>query len=240
MDLAELQAAFSQATGMDVTLADPVWTTRYRAHRRGVSCYREGRVFVAGDAAHIRSPAGGQGMNTGLQDAANLAWKLAAVLRGAAPDLLDTYAAERRPVGQQVMATSDLMFSAAAGRTGWEATMRDWIARLVTSATSNVRSVQQRAFRTLSELDIAYPPSLVCEDAAPALGEAGPQVGQRAPNAAIARHTDVFDLLVGYGFTVLALSRKPLERDEARRGCARRARAGRRGDVPRDAAGGRP
>ncbi|MBC7801061.1 MAG: hypothetical protein H7Z10_10595, partial [Gemmatimonadaceae bacterium] len=96
------------------------------------------------------------------------------------------------------------------------ATVRDWIAKPAAAAISNMKSVQHKAFRTLSELDIAYPPGLA-EDAAPALGKAGPQIGQRAPNAPIARHTDVFDLTVGYGFTVLALSRKPLERDEADR-----------------------
>jgi len=217
MGLPELQAAFSQAAGMDVRLTDPVWTTRYRVHHRGVDTYRKGRAFVAGDAAHIHSPAGGQGMNTGLQDAANLAWKLAAVLRhGVPPGLLDTYDAERRPVGQQVVATSDKMFSAAAGKTGWEATVRDWIAKPAAAAISNMKSVQHKAFRTLSELDIAYPPGLG-EDTAPALGGAGPQVGPRAPHAAVARHADVFDLVAGYGWTVLALSRKPLERDEAGR-----------------------
>ncbi len=215
MDLPELQAAFRQATGTDATLSEPVWTTRYRVHHRGVDTYRKGRVFVAGDAAHIHSPAGGQGMNTGLQDAANLAWKLAAVLRhGASPSLLDTYDTERRPVGLQVVATSDKMFSAAAGKTGWEATVRDWIAKPAVAALSNMKSVQHRAFRTLSELDIVYPASFG-EDAAPKLGSLGPQVGQRAPNAAIARHRDVFDLTTGYGWTVLALSRKPLERAEA-------------------------
>ncbi|MBC7799087.1 MAG: FAD-dependent monooxygenase [Gemmatimonadaceae bacterium] len=216
MDLAEIQTAFSLAAGMDVTLSDPVWTTRYRVHHRGVDTYSKGRVFLAGDAAHIHSPAGGQGMNTGLQDAANLAWKLAAVLRGADRGLLDSYDAERRPVGQQVVATSDKMFSAAAGKTGWEATVRDWIAKPAAAAISNMKSVQHKAFRTLSELDIAYSPDFG-DDAAPALGKAGPQIGQRAPNATIARHTDVFDLTAGYGFTVLALSRKPLERDEAGR-----------------------
>ena len=219
MDLPELQAAMRKATGMDLTLTDPVWTTRYRVHHRGVNRYDRGRVFVAGDAAHIHSPAGGQGMNTGLQDAANLAWKLAAVLRaGAAPDLLDTYDTERRPVGAQVVATSDRMFSAAAGKRGWEATVRDWIAGPASAAISRLKPIQHKAFRTLAELDLHYGPSLYLEDAAPALGDhGGPGVGHRAPNAAVARHRDVFDLTAGYGFTVLALSRKPLELDEAHR-----------------------
>jgi 2-polyprenyl-6-methoxyphenol hydroxylase-like FAD-dependent oxidoreductase len=217
LDLAELEAVYAQATGLAVKLSDPVWTTRYRVHHRGVSSYGNGRVFVAGDAAHIHSPAGGQGMNTGLQDAANLAWKLAAALKGAPPDLLDTYDAERLPVGRQVVQLSDRMFSAAAGRTGWEATLRDWVARPVSAAISRMASVQHQAFRKLSQLEIAYPAGRFVEDAAPSLGEFGPQVGHRAPNAAIARHRDVFDLTVGYGFTVLALSRKPLEREQAHR-----------------------
>lgn len=97
LDLAEMQRGLEAAIALPVTLSDPVWVTRYRAHHRHVDRYAKGRCFVAGDAAHIHSPAGGQGMNTGLQDAANLAWKLAAVLRhGADPALLDSYDAERR------------------------------------------------------------------------------------------------------------------------------------------------
>ena len=217
LDLSELEPVYRHATGFDVHLSDPVWTTCYRVSHRGVPNYGEGRVFVAGDAAHIHSPAGGQGMNTGLQDAANLAWKLAAALAGASPELLDTYDSERRPVGQQVVETSDRMFSAAAGQTGWEAGLRDWLARPLTAAISRVDAVQHRAFRRLSQLEIAYGPNGFLEDAAPALGTSGPAVGHRAPNAAIAHHLDVFDLLDGYGLTVLALSRKPLERDEAHR-----------------------
>src|SRR6185436_12522232 len=79
--LAEVEAALRAVAKVPVTLRDPRWVTRYRLHHRGVNRYGEGRVFVAGDAAHIHSPAGGQGMNTGLQDAANLVWKLALVLK---------------------------------------------------------------------------------------------------------------------------------------------------------------
>jgi len=217
LDLSELEPVYREVTGMDVRLSDPLWSTRYRVSHRGVPRYGDGRVFVAGDAAHIHSPAGGQGMNTGLQDAANLAWKLAAVLGGAPADLLDSYDGERRPVGHQVVETSDKMFGAAAGQTGWEANLRDWIAGPITAAISRIDLVQHRAFRKLSQLEISYGPSRFMEDAAPGRNGSRPAVGRRAPNAAIARHTDVFDLLTGYGFTVLALSRKPLERDEARR-----------------------
>lgn len=214
LDLPELERAFSEASGLAVRLSDPVWTTRYRVHHRGVDHYDRGRAFLAGDAAHIHSPAGGQGMNTGLQDAANLAWKLAAVIRDGAPaDLLDTYDAERRPVGRQVVETSDRMFTAVAGQTGWEATIRDWLARPVTAAISRLDAVQHRAFRRLGQLEIAYPAGRYVEDGASGFGPAGPQVGHRAPNAALTRDRSLFDLTTGYGFTVLAMSRKALERD---------------------------
>ena len=95
---------FEEAAGRPVRLHDPVWLTRFSSQHRVVDRYSVGRVFVAGDAAHIHSPAGGQGMNTGLQDAANLAWKLAAVLKGnAGAALLDSYEAERLPVAHHVL-----------------------------------------------------------------------------------------------------------------------------------------
>jgi len=89
-----------------VRLGDPVWLSAFRINERQVPTYRSGRVFLAGDAAHVHSPAGGQGMNTGMQDAFNLAWKLSLVVRGlaAGPLLLDSYSAERHAVGAEVIA----------------------------------------------------------------------------------------------------------------------------------------
>jgi 2,4-dichlorophenol 6-monooxygenase len=87
-----------------VTITEPVWQTVYRVHARQATEYQRGRVFLAGDAAHVHSPAGGQGMNNGIQDAYNLAWKLAAVLQGyAEPTLLDSYTAERAPVAKRIV-----------------------------------------------------------------------------------------------------------------------------------------
>ena len=83
---------------------DPIWLAAFRINERKVSRYRWGRAFLAGDAAHIHSPAGGQGMNTGMQDAFNLAWKLAMVVHGACSEaLLDSYSPERSAVGDQVL-----------------------------------------------------------------------------------------------------------------------------------------
>jgi 2-polyprenyl-6-methoxyphenol hydroxylase-like FAD-dependent oxidoreductase len=90
--LAQLQAIADQYTGGRLRLRDPVWISDFRVHNRGAARYRAGPVFLAGDAAHVHSPAGAQGMNTGIQDAVNLGWKLALTTRGlAAPTLLDIY-----------------------------------------------------------------------------------------------------------------------------------------------------
>ena len=102
--LAEIQHLTSQRTPRPVTLSDPTWLASFRCHRRSASACRRGRVLLAGDAVHIHSPAGGQGLNTGILDAHNLGWKLALVASGRAPDaLLDTYGAERRPVAEEVL-----------------------------------------------------------------------------------------------------------------------------------------
>src|SRR5262249_56337893 len=90
--LDEVQALASTCTGGTVRLHDPVWMTNFRLHHRAAAHYRAGRVVLAGDPAHVHSPAGAQGMNTGIQDAVNLGWKLAQILRGGTdPALLDTY-----------------------------------------------------------------------------------------------------------------------------------------------------
>jgi 2-polyprenyl-6-methoxyphenol hydroxylase-like FAD-dependent oxidoreductase len=107
LELDEIRDVARRALGTDLGMHDPRWMSRFHSDERQVPRYRVGRVFLAGDAAHCHSPAGGQGMNTGLQDAANLGWKLAAVLQGRATDkLLDTYHDERHPVGKTVLRSS--------------------------------------------------------------------------------------------------------------------------------------
>jgi 2-polyprenyl-6-methoxyphenol hydroxylase-like FAD-dependent oxidoreductase len=91
-----------------MSASDPVWLSGFRINERKIGNYRSGRVFVAGDAAHVHSPAGGQGMNTGMQDAFNLAWKLALVCRGeAAGTLHDSYCVERSAIADQVIKAAD-------------------------------------------------------------------------------------------------------------------------------------
>ena len=105
----EIVAVLTQAMKTDLGVGEVGWKSRFHCDERQVAQYRHGRVFLAGDAAHVHSPMGGQGMNTGIQDAANLAWKIDAVLADAADAVLDSYHAERHPIGKRVLLQSGLM-----------------------------------------------------------------------------------------------------------------------------------
>jgi 2-polyprenyl-6-methoxyphenol hydroxylase-like FAD-dependent oxidoreductase len=152
--LPEVRDVTRQALGTDYGMHSPRWMSRFHSDERQVPRYRDGRVLLAGDAAHVHSPAGGQGMNTSLQAAANLGWKLAATVRGWAPDgLLDTYHAERHPVGQQVLRTSGaLLRIGLAGRPGLVGARN----RLAAAATRIPVAARLMA-GTISGLRISYP-----------------------------------------------------------------------------------
>ncbi|MFF4485053.1 FAD-dependent monooxygenase [Streptomyces sp. NPDC001544] len=125
LDLAEVKEITRLALGRDFGMHDARWMSRFHSDERQAPAYRVGRVFLAGDAAHVHTPAGGQGMNTGLQDAANLSWKLAQVVGGHAPEsLLDTYQAERHPVGRAVLRSSGGIVRLAMARRPWELALR--------------------------------------------------------------------------------------------------------------------
>ncbi|RYY17943.1 MAG: 3-(3-hydroxyphenyl)propionate hydroxylase [Alphaproteobacteria bacterium] len=114
LTLANLQALVARRAGRtDIRVREPSWSSLWRCNVRMVDRYRDGRVFLAGDAAHVHAPTGAQGMNTGIQDAYNLGWKLAAVLQGAPPALLDTYEEERLPVAASVLALSNELLQKA-------------------------------------------------------------------------------------------------------------------------------
>ena len=151
--LDELQESVNAIVPVPTRLSEPRWQTRWSSQLRQVPRYRVGRVFVAGDAAHIHSPAGGQGLNTGVQDAYNLAWKLALVLRGEAPEsLLDTYHAERHPVGQQAMNTSDFVLRSALLPNKFARKGRDFIVKTL----APLPLLQHMISKSLSGLDINY------------------------------------------------------------------------------------
>jgi 2-polyprenyl-6-methoxyphenol hydroxylase-like FAD-dependent oxidoreductase len=130
-----------------------VWSSRFLVQHRVAARFREGGVFLCGDAAHLHSPAGGQGMNTGIQDAANLAWKLALVVRGRAPcSLLDSYERERRPVAKGVVSTTDRLTRLATVRSPLLRRLRNALIPIAGRAGR----LPRRLARNLSELDVAY------------------------------------------------------------------------------------
>jgi 2-polyprenyl-6-methoxyphenol hydroxylase-like FAD-dependent oxidoreductase len=149
----EVQAMADARAGGGFRVGDPAWLANFRINERKVSDYAKGRVFLSGDAAHVHSPAGGQGMNTGMQDAFNLAWKLAMVVHGdAAASLLDSYTPERSAVGDTVLRNATRMTDMAT------------LAHPAAQAARNVamrfmlgfHAVQQRMATTMSEIEIAY------------------------------------------------------------------------------------
>ncbi|WP_039934453.1 FAD-dependent monooxygenase [Streptomyces viridochromogenes] len=165
-----------------LTLRDPVWMTSFRLHNRGATQYRKGPFFLAGDAAHIHSPAGGQGMNTGIQDALNLGWKLAHVCRGAAPeDLLETYEAERAPVGHGVRRLTDRAFTVGTNNHPALRLARSHLAPRFAPLLLRTTGLRARLFRTVSELGIHYRRS-PASSTGPHRPSAGPRAGDRLPD----------------------------------------------------------
>jgi 2-polyprenyl-6-methoxyphenol hydroxylase-like FAD-dependent oxidoreductase len=153
--LAEIQRLTDQRAPAPVTLSEPTWLANFRCHRRSASAYRRGRVLLAGDAVHIHTPAGGQGLNTGITDAHNLGWKLALVASGRAPDaLLDSYGAERRPVADEVLRLTDALVHMGTISHPVKRTVRD----LVVPVLGRAPAIQRRAARRLSQVYVAYPP----------------------------------------------------------------------------------
>ncbi len=133
------------------------WFSTYRVHHRVAARFRSGRAFLLGDAAHIHSPAGGQGMNTGIGDAINLAWKLAAVMAGTAPDaLLDSYQAERIGFARRLVATTDRAFSLAAGEGPVADILRTRIVPLLAPLILAAGPARQFLFRTVSQITLNY------------------------------------------------------------------------------------
>jgi 2-polyprenyl-6-methoxyphenol hydroxylase-like FAD-dependent oxidoreductase len=148
----------NQAIGqMKLTVDKVNWFSTYHVHHRVTQHFRKGRAFLIGDAAHIHSPAGGQGMNTGIGDAINLAWKLAAVVKGRASDtLLDSYEAERIGFARRLVASTDRAFTFATGQGRLAAFVRTRLAPVVLPALFSLGVVRKFAFRTVSQTMINY------------------------------------------------------------------------------------
>lgn len=181
------------------------WLTRYRLHRKGAQTYRKGRSFVAGDAAHIHSPVGAQGMNTGIQDAYNLAWKVALVARGEAPaSLLDSYDLERRPVGEKLLHVTDRFFALAAGGGRLGRAVRRILPTIALRALQ-LPFARKRIARFVSQTGIRYRESPLSVDAhgASRLDARAPHAGDRAPDAELGPSRWLAELLHGPRHTLL-------------------------------------
>ncbi|MGY1777343.1 FAD-dependent monooxygenase [Geodermatophilus sp. SYSU D00804] len=186
--LADMQAAIDDLGPPGTTASNLRWSSIFRIKHGIVDRYREGRVFVAGDAAHLHPPAGGQGMNTGIQDAWNLGWKLALAVRGlAAPGLLDSYEGERRPAGKMI------------------------VDRAVAIAFTDEMDMEDEKAQFLLEMQMTmnYAGSPLVGEAAPGGFPAGPEPGHRAPDVhglrrfGVAHPLRLFDLTRGTRSTLL-------------------------------------
>jgi 2-polyprenyl-6-methoxyphenol hydroxylase-like FAD-dependent oxidoreductase len=157
------------------------WFSTYRIHHRGAARFRDRRCFLLGDAAHIHSPVGAQGMNTGLQDAYNLAWKLALVVKGrAAPTLLDSYEDERIPVARRLLSTTDRAFRLVVSDSPLAGLFRTKVLARIAAFAMNRQRIQRFAFRTVSQIGIHYRTSALSQslDGLPA---DAPRAGDRFP-----------------------------------------------------------
>jgi 2-polyprenyl-6-methoxyphenol hydroxylase-like FAD-dependent oxidoreductase len=191
VSLEELQTICDGFTGGTLRLRDPVWMTDFRLQRRQAARYRAGRVFLAGDAAHVHSPAGAQGMNTGIQDAWNLGWKLALVVRGVAAEaLLDSYEPERYPVGRFVLRLSDRASSVALSDSQIVRILRTQLAPRFVPLLLRLDRGRRVGFRTISQLAVNYRDTPAVHEGEPALRR-GPKAGDRLPDARIGRDGQV-------------------------------------------------
>ncbi|SRR5579883_2429768 len=206
--LMEIQKLVNVRGPDHTVLSDPSWISKFHLSRRKVQHFRKGGVFLAGDAAHIHSPAGGQGMNTGIQDAHNLAWKLALVATDQAPEsLLDSYHTEREPVAKGVLQLTDFITQAATLRHPLTQLFRN----LVVSVLTKIEPISHLMVNQLAEVAIHYRHSPIVaqhrDGAVFGLHSKGPTTGDRAPDGQLLKQSGesirLFQLLQDTRHTLL-------------------------------------
>jgi 2-polyprenyl-6-methoxyphenol hydroxylase-like FAD-dependent oxidoreductase len=218
-----VQAIMRMRTKKSVTLSDSAWISAFHISCRQVDRYRVGRVFLSGDAAHIHSPAGGQGMNTGIQDAHNLAWKVALVTAGVGTDLLlESYGAERHAIGKVLLRATDTATRIGTLHNSLQMSVRNHVIRFITSFDP----IRRLLASEIAELNVGYAGSPIAKDQLhatavrighaasseiPTFGSsiefrAGPKAGSRAPDGRVTRagkSTPLSSILSGDAFTLL-------------------------------------
>ena len=173
-----LKSHIDEVLDIPAKITGHAWYSGYRVHHRIVDNFRSGNAFLAGDAAHIHSPAGGQGMNTGLGDAVNLGWKLAATINGwTNPDILNSYNEERRPFGVQLVHTTDRAFSVMVSPSWLPRFFRTWILPVLLKTALKFQTIRRLMFKTISQIRIAYPKSSLSDGS----GSSSLRSGDRFP-----------------------------------------------------------
>lgn len=210
LTLADFQAALDQRGPGNATLSDPGWITPFKVNARRADKYRVGRAFIAGDAAHIHSPTGGLGLNTGMQDGYNLAWKLALVIHGLAdPTLLDSYEVERIPVADAVLRLAAGLTTMLTLTNPVSQQLRNHLMPML----SGINAVQHQIAVEDAQLNITYRNSpIVSEYHHERFGHmrfaGGPRAGDRAPDVSLLQTTDgstvrLYDVLRGAHHTLM-------------------------------------
>jgi 2-polyprenyl-6-methoxyphenol hydroxylase-like FAD-dependent oxidoreductase len=157
VEVEEVLPYMEELTKSTLKVVENNWFTTYKLHHRMADKFRSQRCFLIGDAAHIHSPVGGQGMNTGLQDAYNLAWKLAGVVNGQFSDsILDSYAAERMPIAKELLNTTDKVFKLILSRNWLARLFKKWLLPVLLKYVWRREDLREMFFKRLSQINISY------------------------------------------------------------------------------------
>jgi 2-polyprenyl-6-methoxyphenol hydroxylase-like FAD-dependent oxidoreductase len=190
-----------------VTFKELNWFSTYRVHSRMAGSFMEGRCFIAGDAGHIHTPAGGQGMNTGIQDAYNLAWKIAFRLNGKVNnEVLETYSAERTQNAKHLLQTTDRIFDIMSGVNRFWNTVRLTFFPLFFSALSKSKFARRNVFPLLSQTGIAYPDSFLTVKSS--IGKI--KAGDRMHYFVFANNKNIFNYLTAPAFKLLYFGKETI------------------------------
>ncbi len=200
----------NSVTGKEIKIEHTNWFTEYRLHHRMAEKFRAARCFLIGDAAHIHSPVGGQGMNTGLQDAYNLAWKLAGVVNKQLKEsILDSYAAERMPVARDLLNTTDRIFKMILSRNWFVGLFKKWLLPVLLKKAWDKPASRQAFFKRISQTGISYRDSQISLNLSHATRI---KAGDRLPYLKVfdekkQQETDLHEWCSKPGFTLITLGK---------------------------------
>jgi len=202
----EIEQEIKDKAQLKLEISDVRWFSLYKVHSRRVNKFSEGKCFLAGDSAHIHSPAGAQGMNTGIQDAYNLAWKLALVIKGvAAESLLETYNEERLANAKRLLESTDRMFELAAGSHWLLSFIRTTIFPPLAGFMASLETVSKRVFPLISQIGVNYRGAALSEHAGDEPEHA--EAGDRLPYFLVGGKS-IFDKLNEPKFHLLVFSNR--------------------------------